>query len=207
MSAPVTILIVKDTMNGIVPNWTNNVNDDTFNAASLAAAERLINLIPSTLNTQLEYWYNVSEWASGTAYVVGNRVKYDNRGYICIQNGTGQNPATQTAYWTEKEMFSIYRDYIKPFMCWQTYAELLPFYGQYVSQSGLKKHIEAYSSDLEDNKRSAMINNAQSKADRAFIRFIKYMDNVSYVIDSVTYTFDSDVTQHKTKIKIFNASI
>ena len=196
-------------MNGIVPNWTNNVQSDYFNSSALLAQKRLNNIIPSTLKTQLELWYNVSEYDAGTAYVVGNRVKYNDRGYICIQNGTGQNPATQTAYWTEKEMFSVWRDYIKPFLCWETYATMLPFYGKFVSQSGLKKHIEAYSNDLDESLRSAMINNAQSNADRSFISFTNYMSDadVNYTIDGTQYLFDSDVQPHKSKIKFFNASV
>jgi hypothetical protein len=43
----------------------------------------------------------VSAWNSSTAYVVGDRVLYNTLTYISIQNGTNQNPATQTAYWTE----------------------------------------------------------------------------------------------------------
>jgi hypothetical protein len=52
--------------------------------------------------------YNVSPeasgepaWSASTAYVVGDRVIYDTLTYISIQNGTNQNPATETAYWTE----------------------------------------------------------------------------------------------------------
>jgi hypothetical protein len=39
-------------------------------------------------------------WSSGTSYVVNDVVSYNGSSYISIQNGTNQNPATQTAYWS-----------------------------------------------------------------------------------------------------------
>ena len=78
-------------------------NDWNANAA-LDATGGGKNIIAGNTYTQ----YNVdpaasgiSAWSSGTAYVVGDRVIYDTLTYISIQNGTNQNPATQTAYWTE----------------------------------------------------------------------------------------------------------
>jgi hypothetical protein len=38
-------------------------------------------------------------WSSGTAYVVNDCVSYNGASYVSIQNGTNQNPVTQTAYW------------------------------------------------------------------------------------------------------------
>jgi len=38
-------------------------------------------------------------WLALANYVVNDLVTYNNSSYICIQNGTNQNPATQTAYW------------------------------------------------------------------------------------------------------------
>ncbi len=45
----------------------------------------------------------VPTWDSGVAYVVndGHHVFRSDKLYICIQNGTNQDPATETAYWTE----------------------------------------------------------------------------------------------------------
>ena len=57
-------------------------------------------------NTYTQYNVNpaasgISAWSNSTAYVVGDRVIYNTLTYRSIQNGTGQNPATQTAYWTQ----------------------------------------------------------------------------------------------------------
>jgi alpha-tubulin suppressor-like RCC1 family protein len=56
--------------------------------------------------------YQVGEWSNATAYAVGDIITYkrtlpyndhhnylEQDSYICIQAGTNQNPATQTAYW------------------------------------------------------------------------------------------------------------
>ena len=40
-----------------------------------------------------------STWSNSTAYVVGDLVTYGGNTYTAIQNGTGQNPETQTGYW------------------------------------------------------------------------------------------------------------
>jgi hypothetical protein len=39
-------------------------------------------------------------WSSGTSYVVNDVVSYNGSSYISIQNGTNQNPSTQTTYWS-----------------------------------------------------------------------------------------------------------
>jgi hypothetical protein len=38
-------------------------------------------------------------WNSGTVYVVRDCVGRNGSGYVCIQNNTNKDPATQTAYW------------------------------------------------------------------------------------------------------------
>jgi len=45
----------------------------------------------------------VPTWNNAVAYVAndGHHVYYNTKLYQCIQNGTNQNPATETAYWTE----------------------------------------------------------------------------------------------------------
>lgn len=66
--------------------------------------------------------YQAGEWSSATAYAVGDIITYkrvlpynahhnylEQDSYICIQAGTNQNPATQTAYW-KKISTSAMRD-------------------------------------------------------------------------------------------------
>lgn len=42
-------------------------------------------------------WKNA--WNSGTAYTKDDAVSHSGSSYICIQDGTNQNPSTATAYW------------------------------------------------------------------------------------------------------------
>jgi len=50
---------------------------------------------------QFKYTPNAPDWSNTKAYAVGDKVTYKNKYYNCIQAGTGKQPDTQTAYWTE----------------------------------------------------------------------------------------------------------
>jgi len=42
----------------------------------------------------------IDDYDDSTAYVVGDRVMYKEIAYVCIQDGTGKTPDTETDYWT-----------------------------------------------------------------------------------------------------------
>ena len=101
-------LMVVEKYNTALGSWVQQaapVYENDWNAnAALDATGGGRNILAGNTYTQ----YNVdpapsgiSTWSSSTAYVTGDRVIYNTLTYISIQNGTNQNPATQTAYWTE----------------------------------------------------------------------------------------------------------
>ena len=101
-------LMVVEKYNTALGSWVQQaapVYENDWNAnAALDATGGGRNILAGNTDTQ----YNVdpapsgiSTWSSSTAYVTGDRVIYNTLTYISIQNGTNQNPATQTAYWTE----------------------------------------------------------------------------------------------------------
>lgn len=203
MSAVRTNLITKSDLVGMVPNFSANINTDGFTHANDFANERLRGLIPTAMWTNLGLVYNASAWSGATAYVVGNYVLYQSRVFISIQNGTNKNPLTETAYWTEKELYSVFRDYLKPFLCWQAYAKYLPFADLFPSQGGVKMHVSLNTEQAPADKLAIAISNAQSTADTYFMNFNKYMGDALNIVDGVTYNFSEDgIRTFKPKLKI-----
>ena len=88
--ATVTLTVTAfDTLGGVVPKST-------------IFAHRYIEQDGSVT----EYTYETAEevdlapiWSNATAYTTGQYVTYNDATYEALQNGTNQNPVTQTAYW------------------------------------------------------------------------------------------------------------
>jgi hypothetical protein len=88
--ATVTLTVTAfDTLGGVVPKST-------------IFAHRYIEQDGSVT----EYTYETAEevdlapiWSNATAYTTGQYVTYNSSTYKALQNGTNQNPGTQTAYW------------------------------------------------------------------------------------------------------------
>jgi hypothetical protein len=201
MSAPITNLITKTSLIGIVPQFSANVDDNHFLAAANYANKRLNNLLPAALWTRLEAIYSLGTWSNATAYTTGQEIVYNNRGYVALQNGTNKNPSTETTYWSEIEVYSVWRDYLKPFLCWQAYNNFLIYGGMFVTQGGIKKHIDLNAEQASDEEKSRAVKRSQEMADILYMDFKKYMEDVRNTIDTVVYTF-SNTTSFKPKIGI-----
>jgi hypothetical protein len=201
MSAALTNLISKSDLIGVVPHFTENIPTVNFTPSNNYANSRLKGLIPDAMWTNLLLVYNAAAWSGATAYVIGNYVKIEDRVFISIQNGTNKSPLTEPTYWTEKELYSVFRDYLKPFLCWQSYAKYIAFNGLFVSQGGVKTHVSINTEDPSDTRLASAISNAQSTADTYYLNFQVYMDDIHKTIDSVVYTFTNKKTfSIKTKI-------
>lgn len=201
MSAPLVNLITKSSLIGVVPQFSANIADNDFVAANDFANKRLKKLIPAALWTRLTEIYSLSTWSNSTAYVTGNEVVLNSRGYKALQNGTNKNPATETDYWQEIEIYSVFRDYLKPFLCWQAYNHFLIYHGLFVSQGGIRKHIDMNAEEAPAEERSRAIKRAQETADLLYMDFQKYMEDVSNTIDTVVYSF-TDTATFKPRIGI-----
>jgi len=177
------------------------VDDNHFLAAANYANKRLNNLLPAALWTRLEAIYSLGTWSNATAYTTGQEIVYNNRGYVALQNGTNKNPSTETTYWSEIEIYSVWRDYLKPFLCWQAYNNFLIYGGMFVTQGGIKKHIDLNAEQASDEEKSRAVKRSQEMADILYMDFKKYMEDVRNTIDTVVYTF-SNTTSFKPKIGI-----
>ena len=78
MSAPRINLISKSSLIGVVPQFSANIDDNHFISANDFANKRLKKLLPAALWTRLEAVSQLSTWAIGTAYTVGQEVVYNN---------------------------------------------------------------------------------------------------------------------------------
>lgn len=202
MSAPLTLLISKSDLVGVVPQFSANIDTNHFAAARKFANERFKNLVPSTLYDDIVAVYALSAWSNAATYASGDKVVLSDRGYEANQStSAGQSPLTHPAKWDEIEMYSVWRDYIKPFLCWQAYAKFLPFHGTFVSQGGMKQHVDLSSEPVPADKLAIAIQNAQSTADGYYMDFQKYLSDNANTIDGTVYVF-TGTTTFKPKIGI-----
>lgn len=195
MSSPLTLLITKSDLVGVVPQFTANVDTNHFAAARKFANERFKNLVPSALYEAVIEVYALTAWSNAATYASGDKVVLSDRGYEANQStSAGQSPLTHPAKWDEIEMYSVWRDYIKPFLCWQAYAKFLPFHGTFVAQGGMKQHVDLSSEPVPADKLGIAIQNAQSTADGYYMDFQKYLSDNANTIDSVAYVFTGTTT-------------
>lgn len=202
MSQPTPQLISASDFIGVV-KFTQNI--DTNELAGLinkVVENDLRPRLKPTLFTRLTEIYNLSTWASGTAYVSGNEVKLNNRGYKANQStSAGQSPLTHPAKWDEIEIWSVWRDYLKPYLVWRTFARYLTWAGVSISMAGAVSHRDPVYDQLSDERRARLVNSADADADVLFAKFTKYMDDNNYIIDDVDYK-PTDVKPFKIKTRI-----
>lgn len=203
MSAIIPQLITADDMLGEVI-FTQNINNDNIKGFIMKAIRKdLQPRIHATFFANIQVVYNLAAWSGTTAYVIGDKVTYSNRAWRSIQAGTNKNPVSQTAYWTEVELYSVWRDYLKPYLIYRSAALAMTWGGVNITRAGARYFKETTSDNIpleERVKYAAMLN---ADADLCFIGFNKYMKDNSYIVDGFDYTPNySTVTPFKPKINI-----
>jgi len=145
--------------------------------------------------------YNLT-YSAATVYTAGQEIAYLDRGYVCVSTTTaGQNPVTHPAKWSEIEIYSVWRDYIKEYLIHRTFAKWLTWGGVKISNAGVVTHQDSTYTQVSDERRARLSSIADKNADLAFTKFLKYMDDVNYIIDSIDYT-PVNITKFKPKTRI-----
>jgi len=92
--------------------------------------------------------YSTSEWASGTAYAIGDVVYVDSTGqcYMAVDASTGEDPTSATDYWTVQDVPFVLVNFLKR----ATYADLLVEDGQESKAEKQENRAYAFLADAWD---------------------------------------------------------
>lgn len=201
MSAPTPQLISASDFIGLV-KFTQNIDSNELTGLVRRVVEDdLRPRLKSTLFDRIVDVYDISTWSNVATYADGDEVKLNDRGYQANQaTSAGQSPLTHPAKWDEIEIWDVWRDYIKPYLVYRTFARYLTWAGVSISMAGAVSHKDPVYDQLSDERRARLVNSADASADTAWVKFTKYMSDNSWTIDTVDYRPDSDTIQ-ETKVK------
>ena len=204
MAAPIKIWLNTNDLVSEVTNWSTAVTDDKMNPHFRRAQEDLKLMIPAALYAAINtvVTANYKNWSHTKTYASGNRVLWKNRLYSSDSSQSGNEPP-DTDYWTELEIWTVWRDYFKPYLIWQSAANFAPYAEVRTAQEGIRRVITDYNEPLSREEQAAYQNNLQATADKYFLSYQKYMDDNSNTIDGTTYTgAGEDIVTFKTRPKI-----
>ena len=160
--------------------------------------------ISDTLFSRFEVVNTYIAWAIATAYVVGNYVTYSGSLWKCLVNNTGSTPAAGNANWGVQE---IYVGFLiaQKHLALASYSKFLEEHGFEVQGDGVVKYNGAESQiAVTPQERADMVNRYRNRGDAHFTKFMKWIDDLNYEVDSVSYPFtDTDIVTHQDKFGIF----
>ena len=201
MSAPAIQLITASDFIGKVIFTENLPANDLKGFVLSVVKDDLQPKIESSLYERITEVYNLT-YNPATIYTAGQEIAYLDRGYVCVSTTTaGQNPVTNPEKWTEIEIYSVWRDYIKEYLIHRTFAKWLTWGGVKVTNAGVVTHQDTTYSQLSDERRGRLSSIADKNADLAFTKFLKYMSDRKYIIDTIDYT-PINITKFKPRTRI-----
>lgn len=105
--------------------------------------------------------------------------------------------------WTEIELWSYWRNFIRPFLVYYSYSNFYAEHGLDITSAGAKKTRGDKTENVSDSERAMVVRNNASKANVVFANFMRTLSDAQFKIDGVTYSFtESNVVTTKSKIKI-----
>lgn len=199
-AAPIQLITASDFIGKVI--FTENLPANDLKGFVLSVVkDDLQPKIESSLYERITEVYNLS-YSSSAIYTAGQEIAYLDRGYTCLSTTTaGQNPVTNPEKWQEIEIYSVWRDYIKEYLVHRTFAKWLTWGGVKVTNAGLVTHQDSTYTQVSDERRARLSSIADKNADLAFTKFLKYMSDVNYIVDSIDYT-PVNITKFKPKTRI-----
>lgn len=204
MAAQVQIWINTFDLKDEVTKWSTAVTDEELLPSLRLAQIDLKTMLPAALYTAVNtaVTANYAQWTRTKTYALNDRVLWDNRLYKALGATTNHEPPNAT-YWTELEIWTVWRDYFKPFLCWKTAANYIPHANKWVAQEGLRSIVTGQNIPLNNEDTASMANHYQNVADKYYLAFTEYMNDNNDTIDTVEYTGSGeDLRTFKTSPKI-----
>ena len=190
---------------GIVPKWSSAIKDSDVEPFLREVQSTFKLLIPaalySVLNTVATAKYKA--WTRTKTYSIGNRILWEQRLYASLTSHSASQPPNATN-WNELEIWSVYRDFIKPYILYQAASKYVVWADKWMVQEGSRRVMTQVNEPLTAEEVAQMGNSLQSTADKYFLAYERYMDENDYTIDDVEYkaTSAEDIREFKTNARI-----
>lgn len=165
-------------------------------------------LVPDVFYTNVKALVesNPKQWSRTTPYLIGDKVfsPINNKKYVALQGNTDAEPSESASNWSELTLFTLFDDYIKPFLVCSAFSRYLLWTGRNISQFGIRTNSEDSSTEVSDKARAELIADIDNKKNYYWSRFKKKIYDDSYTYDGVIYDFinDCEVSKPKRNFKI-----
>lgn len=145
-----------------------------------------------------------SAWSNATAYTAGNYVTYSGSLWKCLVGNTNSAPTSVNTNWDEQDIYEGFL-ILQKSLSYIALSKMLIEHGIEIQADGLVKYSGAESQTaVSSDERAALVNKYQNKGDSVFTEFLTWIDDVSYLVDTVSYPFtSSDIRKNKTDFGIF----
>lgn len=163
-------------------------------------------MLPPTLFSAIESMVEAGygQWSRQTTYAAGDKVMWDGIQYKCILISTANEPPNAT-YWTVQSLQTAW-DYLKIYLVYLSYSKFLTEHGIVVTHMGIERYSAESATPASAAERAGMVNKYRDKANSAWGKFMKWIDDESYTIDTVSYPFTgTDIVEHKSSWGFFDA--
>lgn len=185
------LLINKEDISEMITD-IQNVDDKKINREILDVQKfDLMNQIPVEL---FNAFYalkiaNHRQWSRSKSYAIGEHAISGGKLWIATAINSNSLPADDNTNWIEKKIYSIFNDYIVPFLAFCSYSKYAVEHGLNATRNGFSKINDGDVTPIDPKERALIVNKYQNRGDKYFMDFMKWMSENNYTIDEVKYTF------------------
>jgi hypothetical protein len=205
MSAKLDIWTSNDDVKEVVSKWSAAIKAEDIDGFLRDAQMNVKLLLPAALYSAIDSMVTTTylAWSRTKTYAGDDEVLFEDRLFVSKTSHSNSKPPNATN-WDETELWSVWRDYIKPYILYSAAAKYVILADKWLSQEGTSRVINAVRDPLTPEEVAMMGNTYQNMADRYFLAFKKYMDDNEQTIDAVDYTAvaSDDVVTFKPKTRI-----
>lgn len=185
--------ITKRSYELIVP-WTSQVTEATLRPFYRDADENLLQpKIPAALYTALDNLLASKPqlWDINDTYSEDDVVLFQDYAYTATAaTSAGESPATTPAKWTRLYMWTAWK-YVEKYIVLASFEPFATFHGINMGATGMVKVNDPILVSVSDQERARVVAWARTRADVAYNNFFKWLDDLQYVLDGTTYSFNS----------------
>lgn len=137
---------------------------------------------------------NIQQWSRTTEYLI-NQKSYspeNNKKYIALRTTEGDEPSVSSSDWSEIQLYTLFDEYIKPYLICCAFSRYLLWTGRNISQFGIRINSEDSSTEVSDKARAELIADIDNKKSYYWSRFKKKISDDDYTYDTVVYDFEND---------------
>lgn len=145
---------------------------------------------------------NIKQWDRTSVYLVGDKSysPINQKKYTALRTTQDDEPSVSTSDWQEIQLYTLFDDYIKPYLVCSAFSRYLLWTGRNISQFGIRVNSEDTSSEVSDKARAELIADIDNKKNYYWSRFKSTVYDNDYTYDGVLYDFVNDCEPSRPKM-------